>query len=84
MRESYPVNNEAEKEILFENGMEYVSLEEMLPAKHEELKASGYARMANFDSEYAVMLGDISVQQVKLILQNTTLAINIMFLRVVM
>lgn len=65
VRESYPVNNEAEKEILFENGMEYVSLEEMLPAKHEELKASGYARMANFDSEYAVMLGDTSVQQVK-------------------
>jgi RNA polymerase sigma-70 factor (ECF subfamily) len=65
VRETYPVNNEAEKEILFENGMDYVSLEEMLPAEHEELIANGYARMENFDSEHAVIVGDASVQQVK-------------------
>lgn len=64
VKETYPVNNEAEKEILFENGMDYVSLEEMLPAEHEELKANGYTRMENFDTEYAVMAGDASVQQV--------------------
>lgn len=51
IKETYPVNNEAGKEILFENGADYVPLAEMLPGDHEELRANGYARMESYDSE---------------------------------
>lgn len=64
IQETYSASNETEKEILFENGIDYVSWEEMLPASHEELREKGYARMAYFDSEYATVGGDVSLQQV--------------------
>lgn len=65
IKETYSANNEAEKEILFENGIDYVSWEEMLPASHEELRDNGYASMAYFDSEYATMAADVSLQQAR-------------------
>lgn len=45
IKETYPIDNKEEKEILFENGMDYVSWEVMVPSSHEELRESGYARM---------------------------------------
>lgn len=60
VKETYPIDNEEEKEILFENGLDYVSLEEMLPKQREELKASGYARMQKYDTEYAVRAADVT------------------------
>lgn len=51
IKETYPINNDTQKEILFENGPDYVSWEEMLPASHNELRTSGYIVMANIDSD---------------------------------
>lgn len=51
MKETYPVDKEAEKIILFENGEDYVTWEEMLPASREELQEEGYARMQRIDGE---------------------------------
>lgn len=54
LKETFPINNEAAKEILFENGLDYVSWEEMLPANHETLQELGYTKMSDIDSEYAL------------------------------
>lgn len=65
IKEIYSANNETGKEILIENGIDYVLWEEMLPASHEELREKGYASMAYFDSEYATMAGDVTLQQTR-------------------
>ena len=41
LKETYPENNETDKEILFENGVDYVSWEVMLPSSHDELRING-------------------------------------------
>lgn len=62
VKETYPIDNVLEKEILFENGMEYVSWEEMVPAKHMELQENGHAAMEDIDMEYAAMIENNFVQ----------------------
>ncbi len=56
IKETYPINDDSQKEILFENGPDYVSWEEMLPASHNELFENGYAAMASIDSDAMSML----------------------------
>lgn len=63
IKETFPIDNKAQTQILFENGLDYVSWEEMLPASHKELQETGYIQMANFDSEYMVQASDVKVQQ---------------------
>lgn len=54
VKEIYPVNNEIEKVIMFENGMDYVPWEVMLPSSHEELRKIGYVTMADIDDKYVL------------------------------
>jgi len=65
VKETYPADDESEKEILLENGMDYVSWEEMLPDSHEELRANGFSRMSYFDSEYVAMGKSALLQQTR-------------------
>ncbi len=50
IKEIYTVNQEADTKIMFENGTEYVSWEEMLPATHVEQQKNGYNRMVSEDT----------------------------------
>lgn len=52
VKETYPINREEEKVVLFENGVDYVSVEQMLPSNSKEISQNGYATMALKDSEY--------------------------------
>ena len=52
MKETYPADNESQKEVLFESGLDYVKLEEVLPAAAQQLRQSGYAAAAYADAEY--------------------------------
>lgn len=54
IKEIYSITNETEKIILFENGLDYVSWEAMLPSNPEEIQENGYARMVKIDAEYAL------------------------------
>lgn len=63
IKEIYPIDNESNKEILFENGMDYVSWEVMLPSGHEELQKNGYARMASIEDD--LIEEDTSLQQAR-------------------
>ena len=65
VRETYSLENETEKTVLFENGMEYVSWEAMLPASHEDIQENGYASMAYMDTEYNIIAEKATVQQLK-------------------
>lgn len=65
VKETYTVGNEAEKVILFENGMDYVSWMEMLPISHEELRGNGYATIEYEDSQYVLMAENPALQQTK-------------------
>lgn len=62
VKEIYPIDNESEKEILFYNGVEYVSLEKLLPPGHEELRQRGQAAMEYIEDEVINMIAGISVQ----------------------
>ena len=62
VKEIYPIDNESEKEILFYNGVEYVSLEELLPPGHEELRQRGQAAMEYIEDGVINMIAGISVQ----------------------
>ena len=63
IKESYPADREEEKEILFENVSDYISLEEMLPSGHEELQRIGYFAMESIQSEYAANLQNVQLEQ---------------------
>ena len=65
LKETYPENNETDKEILFENGVDYVSWEVMLPSSHDELRINGYERMADMDYEYASVSEKANIQNAK-------------------
>lgn len=51
VKETYPTDNESEKIILFENGEDYVTWEEMLPLNRETLQEEGYAKMESINTE---------------------------------
>lgn len=55
IEESYPVDDEANKTILFESGADLVTWDKMLPFSHEELKEQGYARMESKVAENAMV-----------------------------
>ena len=63
IKETYPTSDESSTEILFENGMDYVTLEEMLPAHREELKEDGFATMELLDLKKPVVLDSVSAQK---------------------
>ncbi|MCM1125162.1 MAG: amidase domain-containing protein [Lachnospiraceae bacterium] len=65
IKETYPIDNMEEKEILFENGMDYVSWEAMVPSNHEELRESGYARMEKVGAESTLMTDNMELQRAK-------------------
>lgn len=62
IKETYPINNAEEKEILFENGDEFTSWEKMIPASHYELKTNGFQRMASMDESYLHIKEDLILQ----------------------
>lgn len=65
IKETYPINDKGNKEVLFENGMDYVSWEEMLPDKPEELQELGYSTMAKMDSEITLMSKSVTLQNAR-------------------
>lgn len=52
MKESYPSDNETQKEILFESGLDYVKVGEILPTATQQLRQCGYAAVAYEDAQY--------------------------------
>ena len=54
IKEKYDLNQDTKKEILFENGFDYVTWDKMLPLSHETLKNNGYHTMKDLDYECAV------------------------------
>lgn len=62
VKETYPVDNETQREILFENGIEYVSWETMLPESHEEIKENGFLRMEDLDNKHISMIANSTEQ----------------------
>lgn len=79
MKEIYSITNETEKVILFENGMDYVSWEAMLPSSPEKLQENGYARMAELNSEYVLSSEKAALQATRAsYTYNVTDAVNYM------
>lgn len=52
MKETYPSDNETQKEILFESGLDYVKVGEILPTAAQQLRQCGYAAVAYEDAQY--------------------------------
>ena len=64
-KEIYPVNDETDKKILFENGMDYVSWEEILPLSSSQIRAKGYSAMASIDSQFVPGENNMQLQAQK-------------------
>lgn len=65
IKEIYPAGCESEKKILFENEMDYVTWEEMLPPGRDEICGNGYTYMKEMDAEYCEAVADGTLQQAK-------------------
>lgn len=62
VKDTYPVFDETQRQILFENGIEFVSWEDMLPESHEEIKEKGFLKMEELDNEQISMIINLAKQ----------------------